>query len=102
MSYTYFSNCRILALIMAAMFKDGRQNGLKLLAWNVHQVISYTSDIRLTKNLCWIWSAELSLRFGLAHGLMCPTPSPTARRFNKLRSRVVYLLAQSIELGIPM
>jgi hypothetical protein len=35
-------------------------------------VISYTSDISLTKNLCWIWSSELSLRFGLAHGLIWP------------------------------
>jgi hypothetical protein len=69
LSYTYFSTCRISALILASVVKDGRQNWLTVLNWNVHQVISYTSDIRLTKNLCCIWSAELVLRFGLAHGL---------------------------------
>jgi hypothetical protein len=34
------------------------------------------------------------------YSITCPTTSPTARRFNELGSRAVYLLAQSTDLGM--
>ena len=43
---------------MAAIFKDGRQKGFSQTAPEVHQLILDTWDIMLTKNYCWIYSAN--------------------------------------------
>jgi len=42
---------------MAAIFKDGRQKGIKLPILNVRVGVLDTSDISLTKNAQWICSA---------------------------------------------
>jgi len=41
---------------MAAVFKDGRQKGIKLPILNVRVGVLDTSDISLTKNAQWICS----------------------------------------------
>ena len=43
---------------MAAIFKDGHQKGISQTAPEVHQLILDTCDIMLTKNHCWIYSAN--------------------------------------------
>ena len=43
---------------MVAIFKDGRQKGISQTAPEVHQLILDTWDIMLTKNHCWIYSAN--------------------------------------------
>jgi len=55
---------------MAAIFKDGRQKGIKLPISNVRVGVVDTPDISLTKNAHRICSAFwYSYIFNLAHGL---------------------------------
>ena len=61
---------------MTQVIKDGRHKGIKLPIWDVHQVISDTSDVPLTENTGWICSPFWypSPKFWvLAHGLLAQT-----------------------------
>ena len=50
MSYEGFPDSLYFDEITAAIFKDGRQNGIWQNDPEVHQPVSDTSDTRLTKN----------------------------------------------------